>query len=247
MAKILGESARYVTKHSIKLHQKQVLVIFIVFWGLAFIDGYLFGQRMLPYALILVILFSIVAILTMKWINKKIEEFEKERINFRKGAVGEAVIGYILETFPDDYCVVHDITTHSGNIDHAVVGPSGVYVIDAKNWKGVVSADGKGELLLNGKATDKQEVKILTKRVMSIKGKIKALSSLEPYVQGILAFPSARVEANWGTTGAIHCVREEQLYEHIVDRKKDKKLSDKEIKSIAKAFTALARTDKDFE
>jgi len=65
-------------------------------------------------------------------------------------------------------------------------------------------------------------------------------------VQGVLAFPSARVEAKWGTTGHIHCVTDEQLFDYIVENKKSNKLTKKEIDSISQAFLALARMDKDF-
>jgi hypothetical protein len=247
MAKVLGETGRYVTNQSIKAYQKQFLVIFFVFWVLAFFDGYLFGVRKLSFALILSALFIVAVLLSVKWTNKKIKALEAERINFRKGAVGEAIIGYILEGFPDDYRVINDLTTPFGNIDHVVIGPTGAYIIDTKNWKGVVAADDNGELLLNEKPTQKPEIKNLTRRIMSIKEKITVLSSLDLYVQGVLAFPSARVDAKWGTTGYVHCVTDEQLYDYIVENKRSKKLDKKTIDSISQAFLALARMDKDFE
>jgi hypothetical protein len=77
----------------------------------------------------------------------------------RRGAAGEIHVGNILTDFPDDFCVINDLTTPFGNLDHVVVGPTGVFVLDSKNWRGVVSADGKGELLLNGQPTDKPHVR----------------------------------------------------------------------------------------
>jgi len=247
MAKVLGERARNVTEQSIKKFQKLLVVIFFVFYSLAFGFGYLLGLNKQPYSLITILILVVAIPLILRLTNRISEKLAREGINFRKGAVGEALIGYILEGFPDDYRVIHDLTTPFGNIDHIVVGPSGAYVIDTKNWKGIVSADGNGELLLNGKPTDKQEVRNLSRRIMSIKDKIKVLASVDPYVQGVFAFPSARVDANWGTTGAIHCVRDEQLYDYIVENKKGKKLSKEEINSISQAFFALARMDKDFD
>ncbi len=247
MAKVLGETARYVTNQAIKKFQKQFTIFFIVIFVTAFISGYLLGGRQQPYFYIPSVIFIIAAPLIIKYINRKIDSLEKEKIDFRKGATGEALIGYILEGFPDNYRVIHDLTTPFGNIDHVVVGPSGAYVIDTKNWKGVVSADGNGELLLNGKPTQKPEVKNLSRTIMSIKDKIKVLSALDPYVQGVLAFPSAWVDAKWGTTGHVHYVKDEQLYDYIVENKKGKILSKKEIVSISQAFLALARMDKDFD
>jgi hypothetical protein len=148
MAKVLGETARYVTRQSVKKLQKMFIFIFLVSSGLAFVAGYLLGARNTLIGVILSVLFIIAGPFLMKRINRKIDELETERINFRKGAVGEAVIGYTLETFPDEYRIIHDLTTPFGNIDHVVIGPSGAYVIDTKNWRGVVAADGNSELLM---------------------------------------------------------------------------------------------------
>lgn len=246
MAKVLGETGRYVADQSIKKYQKQFIVIFLVFFGLAFLLGYLLGKNIQPYLLILIIAFACSLPFAIKKLNRVVETLERERLCFRKGATGEAVVGFVLNNFPDDFRVIHDLTTPFGNIDHVVIGPSGAYVIDTKNWKGVVASDGNGELLLNGKSTQKTEIKNLTRRIMSIKEKINVLSSLDPYVQGVFAFPSAYVEAKWGATGYIHCVKDEQLYDYIVENKKGKKLSQKEIEAISQAFLALARMDKNF-
>ncbi|MEW6110108.1 MAG: nuclease-related domain-containing protein [Nitrospirota bacterium] len=246
MAKVLGETGRYVADRSIKKYQQQFVIIFTVFWVLAFIDGYLLALRKLPIAFILILLFALAAFMSVRWTKRKLKELENERLNFRKGATGEAIIGFVLDNFPDEFRVIHDLTTPYGNVDHVVIGPTGAYIIDTKNWKGVVAADGNGELLLNGKPTQKPEIKNLSRRVMSIKEKLNVLSSLNPYVHGVFAFPSAYIEAKWGTTGYIHCVKDEQLYDYIVENNKGKKLSKKEIETLSQAFLALARMDKGF-
>lgn len=66
------------------------------------------------------------------------------------------------------------------------------------------------------------------------------------YVQGIRVFPSASVDAKWGTTGRIDCMRDERLYEYIVESTSPKKLGKKEIDSVSQAFLALATMDKAF-
>jgi len=43
----------------------------------------------------------------------------------------------------DGWVVAHDLEAKFGNVDHFVVGPAGVFLLDSKNWSGVVSvADG---------------------------------------------------------------------------------------------------------
>ena len=64
-----------------------------------------------------------------------------------KGAIGELLVIEQLKILPDDYIVFNDINLKlkkpikhkksylkSAQIDHLVVGPSGVYVIETKNW-----------------------------------------------------------------------------------------------------------------
>jgi hypothetical protein len=242
LAKILGETGRYVAEQATKKLLRLLLLLYLFGILIGFLSGYIVGARRNIVTLLVLPLFFVL----WKVFAKKFKAIENERISFRKGVMGEAVVGYILEGFPDDYRIIHDLSTPFGNIDHVVVGPTGAYVIDAKNWKGVIAADGNGELLLNGKPTQKTEVKNLSRRIMGIKEKLTVLSSLDPYVQGVFAFPSAYIDAKWGTTGYIHCVKDEQLYDYIVENKKAKKLSQKEIESISQAFLALARMDKDF-
>lgn len=242
MAKVLGETGRYVSEQSTKKFHRIFLLLYLFGIGLGFAVGYMIGAKQ-NY---IILLFVLTLLLAWKYLSKKIDAIDKERLSYRKGATGEAIVGFVLDGFPDEFRVIHDLTTPYGNVDHVVVGPTGAYIIDTKNWKGVVAADGNGELLLNGKPTQKPEIKNLSRRIMSIKEKLNVLSSLAPYVQGVFAFPSAYVEAKWGTTGYIHCVKEEQLYEYIVENKKAKKLSQKEVDSISQAFLALARMDKDF-
>jgi len=247
MAKVLGETARYVTKQSIKKYQWQFLTIFLAAYCFALVLGFYLGFdfNKHPYLQIAIFIFFLgIVVIARSLINRVIDNLEKKRIDFRKGATGEALVGYILAGFPDAYRIIPGVETSFGDIDHVVVGPTGVYAVDTKNWRGIVTADDQGELLLNGRPTKKPAIGNLTRSIMTTKKKIKVRSALDPYVRGVLAFLSARVEAKWGTTGSVHCITDEQLYDYIVEKKK--RLTKKEIASISQAFLAVARKDKDF-
>jgi len=247
MAKILGETARYVTKESIKRYQREFIVINLASFFLALIIGFWLGLSLNKQAYlwiwIPIFIVALILFLTTQLTNRVTNKLERKRIDFRKGATGEALVGYILAGFPDAYRIIPGVETSFGDIDHVVVGPTGVYAVDTKNWRGIVTADDQGELLLNGRPTKKPAIGNLTRSIMTTKKKIKVRSALDPYVRGVLAFPSARVEAKWGTTGPVHCITDEQLYDYIVEKKK--RLTKKEIDSISQAFLAVARKDKD--
>jgi Nuclease-related domain len=67
---------------------------------------------------------------------------------WRRGAEGERRTARLLDRLArDGYVVFHDLAvpgTTSANVDHLVIGPSGVFVIDSKQWSGSVrqGADG---------------------------------------------------------------------------------------------------------
>jgi hypothetical protein len=165
----------------------------------------------------------------------------------QRGAAGEIGVGSILQKFPDNFYVINDLTTPFGNLDHVVVGPTGVFVIDTKNWRGVVSADGKGELLLNGNPTDKPFVRHFLARMMDIRDTVALIASYhDVFYRAVFVFTSARVEANWGKTSSVNCIRDDQLYGYMVEKDFGRKLEPREAERIAQAFLAVARMDKDF-
>ena len=242
MAKVLGESGRYTAEESVKRFGRTTSLLLIGFALMSALGGYSIAKNNLLFS----ILFSLGGGIIFYFFYRVAMKHERYRFNYRRGADGEFRVGNALGLFPDEYNIINDLKTDFGNIDHVVVGPSGVYVLDSKNWRGIITADENGEILVNGKPINKPEVKILTSRVMNIKEKVKTLCGLDPYIKGVLVFPSAHVDAKWGTTKAVHCIRDEQLYDYIVENKKSNKLNKKEVDSISHAFLALARMDTGF-
>ncbi len=171
MAKVLGKPGRFVEDQSVKRSRQYFLGLFIAATVVSGLCGFYVGvARTLGLASVKLLIVGAIVIgflfVVERLANKKLDAIERARISFRKGAVGEALIAYILQGLPGDYVVINDLSTPFGNIDSVVVGPTGVYAVDAKNWKGVVTADDSGGLLLNGKPTTKDEVKNLVRTVM---------------------------------------------------------------------------------
>jgi len=159
------------------------------------------------------------------------------------GAAGEREIIPHLKKLPDTFTVVSDLdfADSYGNIDHLIIGPTGIFSIDVKNWKGTVAADGKGELLLNGRPTDKPVVRAFTARTMDLKDRIKALTRLDPFIQCVFVFPHTHIQAKWGTTSYVHCIHAEQLEDYIVQGKGGKPLLAADIPRLVEAVEALKK------
>lgn len=64
--------------------------------------------------------------------------------NYDKGAAGEARVAEALRQLDSRFSVLHDLDVPRGaeNIDHLVVGPTGVWVIDAKAYEGTLKESG---------------------------------------------------------------------------------------------------------
>ncbi|HNX33525.1 MAG TPA: NERD domain-containing protein [Kiritimatiellia bacterium] len=69
---------------------------------------------------------------------------------FFKGARGEESVAVLLAALPRGYHVFHDFTCDPlTTIDHVVVGPTGLFVIETKCWSGRVTF-ANGTILVNG-------------------------------------------------------------------------------------------------
>lgn len=253
MAKVLGESGRYVSQEAVRRRERIVLTAVLLIGLLGVIEGLVLSS-LIPFgqfsALVrgLISLASLVGILAVyKWGSRKFNALEKQRVAMMRGATGETIVGTRLADFPDGFCVINDLTTPFGNLDHVVVGPTGVFVLDSKNWRGLVSADGKGELQLNEQPTDKPYVRQFVGRIMGIRDKVRTLASgLDPFYQAVFVFTAARVQAKWGTTGSVHCITDDQLRDYIVEKDFGKKLKPDEVQLISQAFLGLAHMDREF-
>jgi len=63
--------------------------------------------------------------------------------NWQDGAWGEEATGKALKPIAaEGWAVLHDLDTGTGNIDHLVIGPPGVFVLDSKRWHGIVEVTG---------------------------------------------------------------------------------------------------------
>ena len=126
-------------------------------------------------------------------VGKETDEIGKRIKHARKGKRGEEFIGSILEKLPDNYTVIHDIETPYGNVDHIVVGPTGVFVIETKSHHGRIT-ERNGLLLRNNKPLEKNFIKQVLDNTFYIKEKIKESVGIEAYVKALLVFTNAYVD-----------------------------------------------------
>jgi Nuclease-related domain len=85
--------------------------------------------------------------------REKAARLERSAELWERGAHGEVQVARALEALPEGWTVLHDLAWPGrprANLDHVVVGPGGVFVVDAKNWSGRVEVR-DDVLLQNGR------------------------------------------------------------------------------------------------
>lgn len=121
-------------------------------------------------------------------LNKKAKAWEA-------GAVGEERVARKLSGIsgldPKKYVVLHDRLLQPDkewNLDHMVVAPSGLYFLDAKNWKGYLRVN-KGSLMRYyyagpkaGKQTQKMDHEVNKVKAMAAKASQRAQCPIYPVI-----------------------------------------------------------------
>jgi hypothetical protein len=71
--------------------------------------------------------------------REKADRLNRMADAYERGAQGEEATAQALKALPRDWVVMHDVRwpgRRFANIDHVVIGPGGVFVIDSKLWAG---------------------------------------------------------------------------------------------------------------
>jgi hypothetical protein len=121
--------------------------------------------------------------------GKKLKE-EKRAI---RGAKGEERIGELLEGLSQDFCVLHDIESPYGNIDHIVIGKNaGIFLLETKAHGGRVEGNGE-TLLVNGRLPEKDFIAQVLRNTYWLRDAVSQVVGVKPWITPILVFTNAFV------------------------------------------------------
>ena len=140
---------------------------------------------------------------------------------FGSGAAGERAVGARLDEAlaAGPSVVLHDrrMPRGRGNIDHVVVAPSGIFVVDAKDIRGKVRVStplfGNPTLLVNGRDRTKL-IEGLDRQVATVRDTLRTHQRDVP-VRGVLCF----TRADLPLLGTLRLRRHELLYRNALLRR----------------------------
>jgi len=112
----------------------------------------------------------------------------------RKALKTEKEVEKILKDLSDEYSVYRNISFGYGDIDAVVVGPTGIFVIEVKYNKGLVSHDGYGRItVIDGIEPKKNYRKQVIGESIRLKRYLDEETNEKVWVFPVLVFPFASV------------------------------------------------------
>ena len=131
---------------------------------------------------------------------------------FFKGALGEEIVACELSRLPAGYHVFHSLDAgggvlmwRGGDIDHVVVGPTGVFAIETKNWRGNVKMKNIA-LLVDGVAPRRAPLDQVRQAVSALQVRFGRGGIYNANVVPVICFAGNSFEAGSQTVGdAVVC------------------------------------------
>lgn len=158
---------------------------------------------------------------------------------YKSGLNGErAVVKNISDKLSNDYLLFNDVLLkdrkRSGNVGHIIIGPTGIFVMETKNNKGIVTYDCHNWKGIKG--TPSGQAVSNSVRIKDILKNCKVFIEKAPYVNAVLLFTNSKInlkiskDPEWCKALQIKDLTDSSLSDYIVNR--PVRFSDKEIESI---------------
>ena len=151
------------------------------------------------------------------------------------GKNGESKVTEALKSLPDEYVVLNDIVLpdRKGNVDHLLIGPNGVFVIETKNYSGFVKCE-EEQWFVNG-----HRIRSLSKQAkrntMAVRGYIASLfpgqQTRVPYVVPLLVFVSRSTRLKLFKP-TVCVLKPNELVEFIRDREITRAITEDEKRAM---------------
>ena len=237
MAHVKGIPAGYLREELLRKANRPLAIIIGAAAASGFVGGLVFASGNILWAIGLALPFA-----ALLWVRLSgLRTFTEDTEDTIKGARGEVYTAAHLDLLPDSYQVFHDVKADQGNLDHVVVGPTGVFAVETKNWAAVVTRDNGGELLHNNRPTDKRNVGYLKSRIRWLKAAIKRE---DLFVYGLVVFPRADLQTDADERkDTVDCLLLKDLCQHI--QGKPNQLSRQEVTQIAAFLDSLVTSDRE--
>jgi hypothetical protein len=192
--------------------------------------------------------FSIGSAILVSYCVYKIIKFRQEVKTLRLARDGEKAVGEYLDSFREHgYRVLHDLVVGDFNIDHVIIGKTGIYTIETKTIskykRGAqkIYYDGN-EISINGIKPDRNPIIQAKSQAGWIRDFVKEMLNKKVQVKPVIVFPGWFIE---GTTKADVWVLEPKGFKGFLSHRKQI-LDENDIAIIASTLSRYLRTCEEF-
>ncbi len=151
--------------------------------------------------------------------------------SFFVGARGEERVASALMALPPNFHVFHDFVADGTPVDHVVVGPTGVYSVETKNWRGPITLE-DDHVLVAGHLADRSPLKQTLREADAVQAELQTKAGWTGSVTPVLCFASDAFSAGGAASGPIRLVNASELSAWI--RSRPETLASSEVDRLAK-------------
>jgi hypothetical protein len=162
------------------------------------------------------------------------------------GWSGEKEVIKLLESkLSDDYILLNDLYLRGGggDIDHIVLAPNGVFVLETKNWSGEITCNrdewhrgGRGDY----KGSPSRQVKRNVATIRDIVDSVPALRSIGVWVEGIVVFTNNHATLHISNP-TVMIVKLAQLPSQITSHQTQARYSPSQLEAVGKEILKQKR------
>ena len=207
-------NARFATVYGSPGQNPRTLGPLRVFWPLApicFFAGWLLHAALpvpklsATQAGFLFVALAIALVLFMRWSARRLR-------SFIKGAEGEETVARILSFLPSGHTVFNDVYFGGGSpdLDHIVIAPSGVFVIETKTWSGDITFE-NGQVFCDGKSPSRPPLKQVKEAAAHLADLMTETNCPEAPIVPVLRFVGSQLENGPANIGGVRICTEATL------------------------------------
>jgi len=235
---ILKDPSKYLENKMNRLHKmNRILIIFLFFCVIGAFWGYIINN--------IIVIGSFLLLMKIDWMIYK--KSRKKVDDYRKGIKGEQAVINALKKLDDKYYLINDITLQQpyGNIDHILLGPNDIFVIETKNYEGTIECNGDEwhrhyerryglkDYSIDSPSKQVKRNAVNLKKFLSVAKDIFNHKNL--FINGIIVFTEPNIDLNLNNP-TVPVLRTEELRNYIENRKTNNQFTKNELESMAKSI-----------
>ncbi len=141
--------------------------------------------------------------------------------SFMKGAEGEETVARILSRLPAEFSVYNDLQFDAAgpSFDHIVAAPSGLFVIETKNWSGDITFE-DGQVLCNGHRPSRPPLRQVKDQAAALLDRLACTRCPAVPVSPVLCFVGGRLPQGTPNIGGVRVCTDSDLpslFENMLD------------------------------